>query len=297
MASRSVAFLILAHQHPELAARLVSSLRGPDRAFFIHVDAKSDLASFERALPPQSDVYYAATRSAINWGGFSSCEATIRLIEMAAAESRFHRYVLLTGVCYPCRPATELMSLMHSDREFMDAREIPPGDPQFYWRISRNHLIDHPLLNPKKPAEHGDLWESVRAYIHQYRLTLPELKPLRIPYFYGPANWALTSDAVARVLDFVRTPRNADLMTRFRYSFCSDEHLFQTIVGNSPRRKALAGSLHYVDWSEASRARGKVLSGGHLEAIRRSGRQFARKMDPAISADLMDALDRLRGAA
>jgi hypothetical protein len=104
MASRPVAFLILAHQHPELAARLVSRLRGPDTAFFVHVDAKADQAAFERVLPPQSDLRYATNRSTINWGGYSSCEATLGLIEMAAAEHRFHRYVLLTGVCYPCRP-------------------------------------------------------------------------------------------------------------------------------------------------------------------------------------------------
>lgn len=294
MASRPVAFLILAHHHPELAARLVSRLRGSDVAFFLHVDAKSDPSAFERVLPAQADVHYAPVRSAINWAGFSSCEATIKLIELARAQERFHRYVLLTGVCYPCRPAAQLMNLMRGDREFMDAREIAPGDTQTYWRISRNHLIDHPLLNPRKPEEQVELWESVRAFIHQYRLTLADLAPLRIPFYYGPANWALTAEAIDGVLDFVRAPRNRDVMTRFRYSFCSDEHLFQTIVGNSKRRKALAGSLHYVDWSEASRARGKVLDAGHLEAIMHSGRQFARKMDPKISLGLMDELDRLR---
>lgn len=293
MAKPSIAFLVLAHEHPAQLRHLVCALRETGARFFVHIDRKVDAAPFRAAVADLANVQFDAQPVTVNWAAYSAVEATLRLIEMARSVARFSRYVLLSGVCYPCRPGDQLMRLLDSDREFIDAREIAPSEKSLYFRISRHHLNDHPLLNQRPCAEHPEAWATLRAYIHGYREKLPELPDLRIPYRYGMAFWALTETAIGEVLRFVHGPANADVMRRFRYSFCPDEALFQTIIGNSSLMRHRAGALHYVDWSEASKAKGKLLGSEHLPAIRASGRYFVRKMHPELSAPLREDLDRI----
>ena len=70
-----LAYLILPFQFPESLARLVNRLDSPNVHFFIHVDGKSDIQPFLRALPPAENVHYTEVRSKMHWRGFALVEA------------------------------------------------------------------------------------------------------------------------------------------------------------------------------------------------------------------------------
>ncbi|HEU5047887.1 MAG TPA: hypothetical protein VFT64_08605, partial [Rickettsiales bacterium] len=66
-----IAYLILAHYQPELLRRLVLRLKSPWARFFIHIDAKSDIAPFLSALEGISRVTLVSQRIPVYWGGWS----------------------------------------------------------------------------------------------------------------------------------------------------------------------------------------------------------------------------------
>ena len=285
-------YLILAHNHPAQLERLISVLRRPGAHFVVHIDAKSPIEEFQLRLGALADVSLVPERIAVNWAGWSQIEATLSLIRHAlerAPESR--RLTLLSGSCYPIAGNAQLATLDDKPGQFIGARRISPADPS-YERIRRYYLPDHPALNPRVKHETAKANAPLRRYVWSFLKTLPDQAPLPLPYFKGSQWWSLTRDAAQHVLSFAE--RETGIVQTFRYSWVPDESFIQTVLQASPFAPRIRPRLHYVDFSRASIASGKILTLDHLPAIRESGRMFVRKVDPVLSAALLDEIDRLR---
>lgn len=284
------AVLILTHEHPKQLGFLLDAISGLGGHHFIHVDGKTSILPFQEVVGDQPRTYFCSNRVSVNWAGFSVVEATLSALKQARSFGNFRRYVLLSGTCFPCRPLEQIRRLLETDFEYLDARPIERGDQDLYFRISRYHLIDHPLLNNKTRQTMQGPEPQVHRYISEFKASLPPPPTFPLTYYYGQQFWALTYTAVEMIWAFWSDPTNAPLIQRFRYSFCPDESFFQTILCNSPLQIQRRGALHYVDWSPESKARGKILGDEHFEKIMRSGKSFARKFHPTESQGLRQQL-------
>lgn len=291
-------YLILAHQFPRQLARLIRALvEDPQARCLIHLDARvSETAPWEDALQGLPRWGWTPRRIAVHWAGFSMVEASLILLNNARYQQSFHRYVLLSGTCYPVGTAAMRARQLEGDANFLDARPVPPGHPaaeRLLARIQRWWLMDHDWVWQARDPAQSEQVQALRSYLGRFREQLPPPPPLPLPYHHGSQWWALTDAAVAWLLAELRTQAGQSLIERFRYSFCPDEAFFQTLLAASPLAASLKPSLHLVDWSEASRAQGKWLDESHWRAIRQSGALFVRKVHPQHSAALLDRLDRL----
>ena len=268
-----LAYLIVAHHQPGHLRRLVGALEQDGSRFFIHIDAKADLPSFQALFPRRDDVTFVADRVRVEWGRFSVVQAVLNLIQAAVASRLHFRYfTLLSGSDYPVKHRREVRDrLLESDRQHL--------------RIDRRLTTDaedtHAPLLAALPA--GRYFDGM------------------IPY-HGSMYWSLTADCMRFIVDFLAAnPGYVDLHRRVRIP---DEVFFHTLVKHSPFAGAITQDFsahprphgihhgnHFIDWRGLRSRDGLTLDERDLDDLLASPALFARKFDEAESGRLLDLLD------
>jgi hypothetical protein len=97
MSGFKIAFLILAHEHPQHLARLAASLEAPWSDIYVHINRSVDGAPFARATAAQRVTFVPdALRCTVHWSGFSLLEAMLALARYALEESAAERFCFLS---------------------------------------------------------------------------------------------------------------------------------------------------------------------------------------------------------
>lgn len=296
-----VAFLIVAHNNPELFARLVGRLQAPWARVFALIDAKADQHRFAQAAADHPVIFLsAASRIDVQWGGIGLTTAALALMREAVRQFSPDRLVLLSGVDYPLRSMGEIGRGLNGDAQFVRVDRALDG------RRSGNHddfvryfhFHDVPWLNPRSsPAP------RLQRLATRMLRVLPR-KPLAgHQLFHGCGWWSITGAAAAWVLR--RLDEHPELFDWLRHANCPDEIMFQTMLKASPYASAISHDCtvldvppddtvhgcHYIDWSQHDASSPKTLDLTDLPRLQRSSALFARKMDPVRSATLLAALD------
>jgi len=293
-----IAYLILAHDQPAHLQRLVQRLAAPGVAFYVHIDAKSDINAFA-ALG--STVTFCDRRVNCGWGDISLVEATLELMQCAAAApGGFDRFILLSGACYPLQTPDYIATFLaaHDGVEFIEVFALPnatygkrleritrvwirKGKPFARVRWPLQRLLDKvlPVRNVEKVLAGGD--------------------PVT-----GSQWWCLSAEAVRHVLDV--TARQPALYRFCRFVDCPDEFYFQFILWNSRFRSRISHSLTFTHWAPGKTGP-EVLDDRYLpqfegpivrdsECNNSPGEKrevlFARKFSAAATS-LLDAIDVL----
>ena len=275
----AVAYLIRAHHRPEQLVRLVERLATPNASFFVHLDGRADelvrealmigLARHDVHWVPRVDVYYS---------GFSPVRAVVAGLEEIERAGAPPHTVLLSGQCYPLRPAPAIEA-------FLAAR---PGQS----------LAEHFHLPSERWAEQEGGLKRIRyRHFERFRfrtktLSVPLLRrafPAGLEPWGGSAWSVLSDDAVKAVLAF--RDERPDVWRFFRGVKSADEIFFQTALLNSPLRDHVANeTLHYIEWPGGSHPR--TFTSADFDRIAASGKLFARKFDVARDAEILDRIDR-----
>ncbi len=295
-----VAYLILAHAHPELLTRLIRRLDDPRALFYVHIDAKTDLKIFKDAVGSDKVVFLSgANRVSINWCGFSMVQASLNLLASAFGDVNASRFVLLSGTDYPAVSASRIVEALSADHEFIkvDRQLNPDGNGEFDRCANRLFLGDIPLLNPRSG--------NVLLRKISNRLAGKLKRHLQQPIYYGSSWWALTRVAVSQILEVYK--RSPQRVRQFCFARSPDEMVFQTLVKASDRASHIAfdatvpgfapasnqAANHYVNWDRPNPLLPRTVDENDYENIVELGALFVRKIDPIRSAGLMEKLDRL----
>lgn len=290
MSSRGpIAYLILAHDEPEHLCRLIRRLSAPFAHFFIHLDRKSDAARFRHcaSLPRVTFI----ERLPVYWGGWSHVEATLLLIDASRKSGLpFSSFVLLSGTHFPIRGNDEIHVHLTSGSQHITLNQVPcPHKPM--WRFDRYHFEGA----YRRPRLHRLL-----PYAATKAASLVRIDPARklpgITLFAGSAYWALSSDALAWIEEFIRD--RPEVTRYFRHTFVPDESFFHTIIANSPFRASCAGTTTFADWNNPNE-QPAFIGFDHLQFL--LGRQnpglpdggpalFARKFGQR-NADVVDRIE------
>lgn len=293
-----IAYLILAHDRPAHLQRLVQRLAAPDVAFYVHVDAKADIAAFASLRPA---VTFCERRVNCAWGDISLVEATLELMRTAAAAAPgFDRFVLLSGACYPLHTPAYIETFLanHHDTEFIEVFGLPNGPyNKPIERITRVWIRKgKPLARLRWPLQR--LLDRILPP-RDYRKVFQDRELVT-----GSQWWCLTGAAVRYVLDV--TARQPEFYRFCRFVDCPDEFYFQFILWNSPFKARISHSLTFTHWVPGKTGP-ELLDTSYLPQFGASvildsasnncpGEKrevlFARKFS-AVSATVLDAIDGL----
>jgi hypothetical protein len=276
----AVAYLIRAHHRPEQLVRLVERLATPDASFFIHLDGRADDLVREAlliGLARQDEVHWVP-RVDQYYSGFSFVRAILAGLEEVRKAGAPAHTVLLSGQCYPLRPARQIES-------FLAGR-------------AGESLVEHFRIPSKRWAdEHGGLDRIRYRYYERVRF---RTRSLRLPFVrrsfpeglepWGGSAWCVLSDeAVEAVLGF--RDERPDAYDFFRHVRAPEEIYLQTVLLNSLLRDRVANeSVHHIEWPGGSHPR--TLASADFDRLASSGKLFARKFDVGRDEEVIDRIDR-----
>lgn len=286
------AFLITAYKDP---AALLELLRCLDQngVVYLHIDKRSALSNEAlEALRQYPCVRLLSRKFKVRWGGLSHVKAILELCRAAVTDGKADRLHLLSGSDRPIVPTEAFRSFFeaHQSSEFLLHFPLPTP----YWkgggldRLTLYHPLDvFDLRSPRQRALR-DLFLRLQVKVGVHR-SLEGLPPL----FGGSTWWSLTRDCVAQLLD--QLANSPGILHRLQMTHVPEEVLFPSLIMNSAYAdRVINDHLRYIDWNPRDGHNPAVLDLRDLDAIRSSGKLFARKLEHPTSTTLMKTLDDLR---
>lgn len=284
------AFLIIAHNNPEILLAQLSILKSDHCDFYYHIDPKFRLD--QSAIKTKSGSSYVEFVEAkkVRWGHYSQIECELRLLKAAVSHGGYDYYHLLSGVDMPIKTieTIDVFFEKNKGKEFVhfDAAQVQEVDVE---RIKYYHV-----LPGRKQFERRINGLFIRL---QKLMGVDRLRKSGWTVQKG-ANWFSITHQFAEEL-----VRNEFLLKkRFSYSFCGDEIFLQTYLVNSKYKSNLYGKTLNNDYSMCMRAidwkRGNpyIYRIEDISDLLKSNLLFARKFDYQIDQAAVDKLEKILGS-
>lgn len=278
-----LAYIVSAYKLPDQLARLVTTLATETCHFFVHVDRKTDEATYRRMvtpLAPLANVHFLE-RHRCYYGGFGHVGATIKGIsEIFRRRMPFDYAILLTGQDYPIKSNQEIDAFFeqHDGLSFMDHFPLPSED----WDFRGMDRIE---------SWHVRLRGTYFRFPRRAGIRIKRRFPSSLQPFGGSAYWCLSREAAEYVHRFLQKDRS--YVRFFNYVNVPEEMFFHTIILNSPLRASVVNDdLRYMEWRKPAVASGPaLLTKDDFNKIVSSPKLFARKFDISHDAKVLDMID------
>jgi hypothetical protein len=285
--------LITAYKNPDHLLELIGHM-DKDFYFFIHIDKKSKIEEADIIkLKNSQNVILLSRKFKINWGGLNHLKAILLLVE-AALKTDVSRMHLISGHDFPIKTsvAMKAFNIQHYEKEFIEAFELPtPG-----WsnggleRLLYYHFYDQ--FNAKSSQV------RIIRFLINFQKKMQLKRPLKIslPKLYGGSTWwSLSAPCLKYVIDY--TKANPSFLKRFKYTFCSEEIFFQSIIMNSPfRRNVVNDNLRHISWIKKNGNCPANLDETDYDNLMGSGKLFARRFEYPVSRPLLKMITQHMGA-
>jgi hypothetical protein len=290
-----IGFVLLTHDKPEQALRLVSrldSMFGAPPIAWHHDFSRNDLPL--GALTKNISLVRPHVPTA--WGKFSLIDVMVKALELLfGSNDAPDWFVLLSGACYPIKSADKIVKdLSESPYDAHIAHEpirynnyARPWQRTCYERYCSAQLR-RTSLNRRAGATSHDIRVSDPAVAGPF---LPFSETLSC--FAGEQWFCANRQAAEYLLEFHRTkPALADHYRRLdHHVIVPDESYYQTILCNAPHLKISSNHWRYIDWETHGGQGVKILLMEDLPKLRGSVAHFARKFDINHDTAVLDALD------
>lgn len=231
-----IAYLITAYHNYNHLKRLILALNDNNIFFYIHIDKNSMMPT---NLNEFKNIRFIK-RNKVWWAGWSHQKSILRLMSEAVKHKNDY-YALISGSDYPIKNNNYFYSLLNEGGEFISIKEGFPSEMKKGWIT--NFYFD--LFYRRKPNK--PFWIKILLRLEKkISFYFPKTKFPFEKVFFGPTWWVLSHSAIVFILDFIDS--NPRFKRFFKHSYCCEEILIPTIMGNSNITN-LKGNLTYVDWS------------------------------------------------
>lgn len=259
-------------------------------SIYIHIDGKSPISAEEEIrLTSKKNVKLVSRKYKVNWGGINHLKAILLLAEEAFKEKGNQYFHLITGHDYPIKSLSEFENFLatNGDKDFMEHFPLPysawPEDGMD--RLSRYNLYD--LIDGRK----GIGERLIKGFSKiQKKIGFKRKFYKGFPKQYGGSTyWSLKRETIQYIFDYMN--EHPQYLKRFRYSFCSEEIFFQTILLNSPLKdKIVNNNMRFIIWEKRNDNFPANLDINDYENITKSDALFARKFEYPVSTDLFEKI-------
>lgn len=273
-----IACLIVTYTSAKQTLRLVQKLNNGDFDFYIHVDKKLDLNT-HKILFDMPNVFFVRDRIDIKWASYTSVKATFNSLKQIEASGIKYDFVnLMSGQDYPIKSANYISSFLKKriGKQFIHYKDFDEWTGA-QGRIDKYHLADMGFMGKYH------LQKLVNLFIDKRKVP-DNIKPYGYSTF-----WTLSLDCALYIVKYVES--NAAVQRYFKYTFGSDEFIYQTVVMNSIYKSdVINNNYRYVDWS-AGGFRPKFLNTEDFDKLIASDCLFARKFNIDIDENILDLID------
>ncbi len=295
------AYLVMVHNNYKVLEKMLLLLDAPYNEFYIHVDRKvKDFPKsyFETLL--KHSVVHIFSEVSVNWAGFSQIQCELFLL-IKAVEGKYSFYHLLSGADMPLQNHECIYRFFeqHAGMLFINFRDpkIRKNYKRFRDRVSKYHLVEEfRQRSPKK---------SIRRILTIVTETLLGLQRIcgidriKNEEFYWGSQWYSIPHGFAIYL----VGQQDNIVRKFRYTQCPDEHVMQMMAMSSPFRdklyrdeKSQYSNMRYIEWESDEVSHPVAFQKNDLDRLLSSGKCFARKFNETTDYDAVEELySRLKG--
>lgn len=212
----SILYIMLVHNHPDFAIRIINAIDEPMHSFVIHVDANADEVQtyLQEQLVNRTNIHIVEEkREVICWGGFSIVNATLTAIRYAWNKNiEFDFMMDISGTTYPLKSNNFIRKSLaeNPNAVFMETYPAPVKPEASMWHQfvecdgALHRVARMPFLRGINMHVSSQWFAVPRHYVH----------------------WLLHS---ALPLDYIHYAQ---------YIIIADENYFATMFFNSPFCKA-----------------------------------------------------------
>jgi hypothetical protein len=274
-----VACLINTYTSAKQIQKFVQKLSNGQFDFYIHVDKKLDLETYKLLFERFPNVYFVKKRVDVKWGSITSVEATINGLKLIEATGIKYDFInFMSGQDYPIKSADYILNFLKQNigKEFIHYKNFEDW-PGVEKRLNKYFLTD---LRFRGNFRVQGLLNSI---IKRRKA------PKNITIYGFSTFWTLSHDCAMYMVKYLE--ENPLFKRFFKYTFGSDELIYQTIIMNSPYKDAVINNNYrYVDWSEGN-DRPKFLRTEDFDKIIASDRIFGRKFNIDIDENILNMID------
>ena len=311
----TVAYLILAYNLPEQAARLARVIvrSSATARVFLHYDAKS--GPFDAELLAGSErITLIPDPLVIEWGDWSQVAAVLHCLNHVRTVVKFDWFTVLSGQDFPIQPICRFEKYLAKGAADAYIEAYPQSaNPTTreshivaryyyrYWKLPRlrySHRIPRWIRN----AWQGWLssWpegQGCLSYMWAPR-GLPQrlgIRRLRVPFtrefecWQGSDWFNLSRRAVDYLFEFLA--RRPEISCYYQHTHIPSESLYHTIYCNARDLRVERGNLRFILWDSLDASSPRILTCENLDAMRKSPAFFARKFDMRIDSAVLDRLE------
>jgi hypothetical protein len=277
------AVLIVTYTSPKQTKRLIKSLNNGEFDFYIHLDKKINIETHSE-LYSIPNVYFVNHRIDIKWGGYSTAEAALSGIRFIEASGIKYDFVnLITGQDYPIKSAGYISDFLRKNigHEFILYKRFDTEWTEAKSRVEKYHFTELSFRGRHRLA-------SVINYI------TPKRKfPVNLELVGKETFWTLSLACAVYVVNYLDTHQK---LRRFlKYTWGSDEFIFQTIIMGSPfKNKVVNNNYRLINWPDTG-ARPNIFATEDFQKIMASDALFARKFDINTDENILTLLDNANG--
>ncbi len=306
-------YIVLAHANPKQLQRFIDRLNDVNTFFYVHIDLRSAIGEFETEIN-LPNVFFLKKRIKCRWGDFSLVEATLEGMKAVAKDNRSGYCLLVSGQDYPIKTNASLNAFLKKNEGY-DFIELKPAAELWIknkWRVrieqykfdfsdKREDFVVIPYVFSKSILNPLNILRILKVLIKGVpNINLifePRQFPDYITPFAGSQWWAITTDTLKSILDFLEN--HNDYLTYNQYSFCSDEFFFHSIVNLLQERKQakVKPNLTFVNWKAEDVPSPEILRSEDFEKLSQLPEPyfFARKFDMEKEEEVFDRLDEYLG--
>ncbi|WP_158798356.1 beta-1,6-N-acetylglucosaminyltransferase [Pedobacter sp. L105] len=274
-----IACLIVTYTSAAQTRRMIEMLNNGQFDFYIHLDKKVDIAT-HKDLFNIPNVYFITDRVDVQWAAYSTVQAAFNGIKQIIASNITYDYInLITGQDYPIKSAAYIQNFLSANigKQFIEYKNFDTDWEEAKARIEKYHFTNLHLVGKHRLEKVVNFFTGKRK------------PPIKLNFYGVSTFWTLSPECALYVVNYVE--KNSALKSFLKYTWGSDEFIFQTVLMNSPYKDVIVNNNYrYVDWS-AGGARPKFLKSEDFEKIIASDAFFGRKFNIDIDSDILDKID------
>lgn len=251
------AYLIIAHNEPEVLRTLLAMLDDVRNDIFVHIDRRacSVYESIKDYKVEHSALIFLEHPIAVYWGDISQVQVEYMLFERAFSQGPYAYYHLLSGVDLPIKSQDYIHAFFQKNqgKEFVGFWTDAAHRRDLHRKVYRYYLFTR-YFKGGNALVHGVCALSRNLFLALQKATRYKRNQGGLIFQKGFQWVSITQGFCAYLLS-----QKENVFHTFRYTLCPDEIFIQTVLWNSPFREhiynkenALIGSMRYIDWERGN---------------------------------------------
>ena len=251
------AYLIIAHNEPEVLRTLLAMLDDVRNDIFVHIDRRARFVyeSVKDYKPKHSTLVFLEHPIAVYWGDISQVQVEYMLFERAFSQGPYAYYHLLSGVDLPIKSQDYIHAFFQKNqgKEFVGFWTDAAHRRDLHRKVYRYYLFTR-YFKGGNALVHGVCALSRNLFLALQKVTCYKRNQGGLIFQKG-FQWVSITQAFCAYL----LSQKEHVFHTFRYTLCPDEIFIQTVLWNSPFREhiynkenALIGSMRYIDWERGN---------------------------------------------